>query len=410
MMKEKHADLLQYADECEYNIQKYDIYRLCVLYEHGGVYADIDIECYRSIDDLINERADSVILFNDYPQADNKGGFRDGFPRGVITNSIFYAPPKSKFLRMCLRDIKKYRHRKKPNGHSSEPLTTGPGFITVMYNRYKHVCDVSVLSNTFFEKLSKDERIKNFGKLSPDPDMYGMHWNICSWNNHSWLEKRVFIGYDSRESECYDVCKCSINTKTTSNVVIKPINKQHISEYNRPTDPLASTEFTYTRFLTPWLCEYRGWALFCDCDFVFLHDVSELFELADDRYAIQVCKHDYTPKGDVKMDGKKQTSYPRKNWSSLILWNCGHEANAQITPDVVNTQTGKYLHRFEWLSDDQIGSLPTQWNWLVGYYQEPHDGVPKALHYTDGGPWFENYKNCEYAAEWNKYYVMCSRR
>ena len=198
---------------------------------------------------------------------------------------------------------------------------------------------------------------------------------------------KILIGYDSREACCYDVCKISIESNTKSKTNISPIRLDQLDMYKREEDLLASTEFTYSRFLTPWLCEYKGWALFCDCDFLFLHDLSELFELADDRYAVQVCKHEYTPRGDVKMDGKKQTTYPRKNWSSLILWNCGHEANAQITPDVINTQTGKFLHRFEWLSDDQIGSLPIQWNWLVGYYQEPHAGEPRALHYTDGGPW-----------------------
>lgn len=221
---------------------------------------------------------------------------------------------------------------------------------------------------------------------------------------------RILIGYDSRESDCYDVCKVSIESNTDFRVDISPIRLDQLSVYERSEDPLASTEFTYTRFLTPWLCEYKGWALFCDCDFVFLHDISKLFNLADDRYAIQVCKHEYTPKSGVKMDGKKQTTYPRKNWSSLILWNCEHQANAQITPEIVNTQTGKYLHRFEWLLDDQIGSLPIQWNWLVGYYQEPRDGIPKGLHYTDGGPWFENYKNCEYSSEWDRYYEMLDCR
>lgn len=221
---------------------------------------------------------------------------------------------------------------------------------------------------------------------------------------------KILIGYDSRESICYDVCKKSIESNTSSHVEISPIRIDQLSVYQRLEDPLASTEFTYTRFLAPYLCEYQGWVLFCDCDFVFLHDVSRLFDLADDRYAVQVCKHDYTPKNDVKMDGKKQTIYPRKNWSSLMLWNCSHEANAQITPSVVNTQTGRYLHRFEWLSDDLIGSLPVQWNWLVGHYQEPYDGEPKALHYTEGGPWFDNYKDCEYSNEWNTYHEMLDCR
>jgi len=132
--------------------------------------------------------------------------------------------------------------------------------------------------------------------------------------------------------------------------------------------------------------------------------------MTDDNHAVMVCKHDYKPQNNTKMDGCQQTQYPRKNWSSLILWNCSHPANKKLTPDIINTQTGKYLHRFEWLTDSEIGSIPTTWNWLVGWYKEPRDGTPKALHYTEGGPWFDQYKDCEYADVWNKYHEMyCSR-
>ena len=217
----------------------------------------------------------------------------------------------------------------------------------------------------------------------------------------------IYIGYDSREAICYDTCKASITYNTSDNVNINPIKISEMKGiYDREYDPLASTEFTYTRFLTPWLNDYKGWALFCDCDFIFLDDVSELFNLADDKYAVMVCKHDYNPKGVIKMDGAIQTVYPKKNWSSLILWNCRHKKNRDITPNTVNNQTGKYLHRFEWLNDRDIGSLPIQWNWLVGWYTEPRDGKPKALHYTEGGPWFDDYKNCEYASDWLKYKSM----
>ena len=113
-------------------------------------------------------------------------------------------------------------------------------------------------------------------------------------------------------------------------------------------------------------------------------------------------QHDYTPKEGTKMDGKQQTLYPRKNWSSLVLWNCGHPSNRKITKDLINhpDTTGKYLHRFSWLRDDEIGAIPHHWNWLVGWYKEPSDGSPKAIHYTEGGPWFESYRNCEYHQHW----------
>jgi lipopolysaccharide biosynthesis glycosyltransferase len=211
---------------------------------------------------------------------------------------------------------------------------------------------------------------------------------------------KIYIGYDSRESECFDVCKHSILINTHSSPEIHPIKLSDLSIYNRPSDPLASTEFTYSRFLCPYLQNYKGWALFCDCDFLFLEDVTTLFNFKKNEYAVMVCKHDYTPSTDVKMDGKTQTVYPRKNWSSLMLWNCEHPKNKLLTPELINSQTGKFLHRFEWLEDEDIGSLPLEWNWLVGWYKEPQDGYPKALHYTEGGPWFEKYKNCEYSQIW----------
>ena len=102
------------------------------------------------------------------------------------------------------------------------------------------------------------------------------------------------------------------------------------------------------------------------------------------------------------MDGQIQLQYPRKNWSSMVLWNCGHPKNKTLTPELLNKETGKYLHRFSWLDDSEIGNLPPIYNWLVGWYKEPKDGVPKILHYTEGGPWFDNYRFCEYHELWKK--------
>jgi hypothetical protein len=151
------------------------------------------------------------------------------------------------------------------------------------------------------------------------------------------------------------------------------------------------------------LNNFNGTCLFCDCDFVFLKDPNLLLEYKS-NFPISVVKHkDYIPKSEIKMDGKVQSTYPRKNWSSLILWDCSHSSNLKLMPDVVNTCDAKYLHRFEWLSDDEIGELPYNWNWLVGYYEETDLNKPYALHYTDGGPWFEEYKNCEYSEIYIKY-------
>lgn len=216
---------------------------------------------------------------------------------------------------------------------------------------------------------------------------------------------KIFIGWDSREDIAYQVAKHSIEKHASVPVEIIPL-KQHVLRktglYTRDIDQLASTEFTFTRFLIPELCNFNGWALFIDCDFVAIDDVAKLFDQADDQYAVMCAHHDYTPKEGVKMDGKQQTVYPRKNWSSMMLINCSHTSNQKLTQEVVNdeTKTGAYFHRFSWLDDSEVGELSHEWNWLVGWYKEPDDGSPKFLHYTEGGPWFEDYRNCEYNYEW----------
>lgn len=221
--------------------------------------------------------------------------------------------------------------------------------------------------------------------------------------------KKAYVGYDPREDIAYQVCEHSLNTHSPT-LLVQPLRQADLRAsgvYRREPDPLASTEFTYTRFLVPYLQEYRGWALFCDCDFVWLADARTLFDQADDRYAVMVVKHDYVPTNAVKMDNCRQTQYPRKNWSSMILWNCAHKSNRQLTPDMVNTQSAQFLHRFQWLQDDEIGSVDRTWNWLVGWYQEPDDGEPRALHYTEGGPWFPQYRRCEYHKVWKQYLKDC---
>jgi lipopolysaccharide biosynthesis glycosyltransferase len=205
---------------------------------------------------------------------------------------------------------------------------------------------------------------------------------------------KVYVGYDPREDIAYRVCRYSI-LKHCPNAEVIPLTKPNV--YTRPRDEQGSTEFTFTRFLIPYLNNYQGWALYVDCDFLFTEDVSKLFALADEQYSVMVVKHDYRPRANTKMDGQVQYQYPRKNWSSLILWNCSKN---KLDPDLVNTASGQYLHRFQWLDDNQIGSIDKEWNWLVGWYKE---GTPKALHYTEGGPWFKNYEFCEYHEIWNKY-------
>jgi len=217
---------------------------------------------------------------------------------------------------------------------------------------------------------------------------------------------RVFVGWDSREDIAFQVCRRSIEARTSAPTEIVALKQDELRSqglYNRPVDKLSSTEFSFTRFLTPALAGYRGWALFVDCDFLFLSDIAALFALADPSKALMCVQHDYQPKEATKMDGQTQTAYPRKNWSSLVLYNCGHPANAKLTPDVVNTETGMFLHRFMWLDDDLIGKLPYTWNWLEGWYEKPSDGhLPDAVHFTRGGPWFDDWQSVDYAELWRK--------
>jgi len=217
----------------------------------------------------------------------------------------------------------------------------------------------------------------------------------------------IFIGYDAREDIAYRVCEYSIY-KHTPEAEVRPLKQDALRKeghYTRAKDELSSTEFTFTRFMVPYLMEYKGWALFCDCDFVWTEDIRQLFQKADPKYAVMVVKHDHKPNSTTKMDGAQQTQYPRKNWSSMVLWNCGHPQNQSLTLDKVNSASGQHLHRFEWLSDDEIGELDIRYNFLVGWNKESAVGKPAAYHWTEGGPWFPAYKDCEYKDVWYQYLI-----
>lgn len=163
------------------------------------------------------------------------------------------------------------------------------------------------------------------------------------------IEKlRIFVGFDVREELAYEVCRHSLLKYATMSIEIIPLKLQNLTNqgiYTRPRDPTESTEFSFTRFLTPFLAGFQGWAMFVDCDFLYTADVRELVELVDEQYAIMCVHHDYNPKTTVKMDGVLQTSYPRKNWSSMVLYNCAHPKNQLLTPELVNSASGAFLHR-----------------------------------------------------------------
>ena len=220
------------------------------------------------------------------------------------------------------------------------------------------------------------------------------------------MSYNIYIGFDTREKIASDICEFSLRENSNLDLKINYLKKNELIKkgiYTREVDKLSSTEFTFTRFLVPYLSNYKGWAVFCDCDFLWLEDVKQVFDLANNKFALMCVHHDYYPKSKSKMDGQAQLHYPRKNWSSMILWNCSHPSNKKLTPELVNTQTGKFLHRFAWLEDKEIGAIDHHWNWLVNWYKEPRDGKPKAIHYTEGGPWFKEVKESDYFDLWISY-------
>lgn len=216
-------------------------------------------------------------------------------------------------------------------------------------------------------------------------------------------EYRIYVGWDSREPEAYEVCEHTLRKHASAPLQIVPIKQDElraVGMFWRDVDPLQSTEFTYTRFLVPAMADFRGWALYCDCDFLWTADAVQLFEAASDETKAVACvHHDHRPTEDVKMDGKVQTTYPRKNWSSMMLFNCDHPSTRTLTPDVVNRETGAYLHRMQWARDEEIGAVDPTWNWLEG--SSPVGPTPpNVVHYTRGGPWFENYRDVQYGDLW----------
>jgi len=211
---------------------------------------------------------------------------------------------------------------------------------------------------------------------------------------------RVFIGYDPREAVAFSVLAHSIHVRASEPVSVTPLMLSELAGvFTRERHPLQSTDFAFSRFLTPYLSGYEGWSVFMDCDMLVLDDIASLWRLRDERYAVMVVKHDHQPRESVKFLDQPQTAYPKKNWSSVMLFN-----NARcraLTPEYVNTASGLELHQFKWLADEGlIGELPRTWNHLVGYYR-PTPGA-SLVHYTLGGPYFDEYRDCEYADEWRQ--------
>ena len=212
---------------------------------------------------------------------------------------------------------------------------------------------------------------------------------------------KIVIGFDQRESVAYHTFCQSIIEKASSPISFMPLAINNLSDY-KETHSDKSNDFVYSRFLTPYLNEFKGWAIFADGDMICQADIKELWDLRDDTKALLVVKHDYQTKAHHKYLGNINENYPRKNWSSVILWNCGHPKHKILTPQFIANQTGKYLHRFSWLNDDEIGELSKEWNWLAIEY--PENKEAKLIHYTLRTPCFEDYKNTEMAELWHSAY------
>lgn len=221
---------------------------------------------------------------------------------------------------------------------------------------------------------------------------------------------KVYIGWDSKERDAYKVAEHTL--LKTSGIVAEPLKLDRLQAsgllrrpvdwrgqpWDLPSSAPCSTEFSISRFLVPVICQ-GGPALFTDCDVVFMDDVRKLLAHFDDSKAVMVVKHNHIADGS-KMGGLQQSAYARKNWSSVMLFNCDHPANKRLTVADVNERPGRDLHQFYWLHDSEIGELPAEWNWLVGCQPKPK--FPKLAHYTLGGPWIKNWQSAEHDDLWLK--------
>jgi hypothetical protein len=208
----------------------------------------------------------------------------------------------------------------------------------------------------------------------------------------------VFIGYDPRETVAWHVLCHSLLARSSLPIRMIPLALGNLRQvFSRTRDPLQSTDFAFSRFLVPSLCGYEGWAVFMDCDMLARDDIASLWALRDERYAVMCVKHDHVPVEDVKFLNARQTRYAKKNWSSMMLFN--NRMCEALTPAYVHSASGLELHQFKWLGDDsKIGELPHGWNHLVGY--DSYDPDASLVHYTDGGPYFHEYADCDYSQEW----------
>ena len=211
---------------------------------------------------------------------------------------------------------------------------------------------------------------------------------------------KVFIGFDEGEKVSYHILSESIRRQSSVPVSITPLCLSNLPEFRRELQTNQSTEFAFSRFLVPYLSEYKGWSLFLDCDMMFRDDIKNLWDMIDEDKSIMCCKHDYIPKQNVKFRGAKNEAFPKKNWSSFMLMN--NQRCKMLTKEYVETASGLELHQFKWTHEENVGELPLEWNWLVGEYE--YNKNAKNVHWTLGGPYFEDYARSDYADEWFEIY------
>ena len=207
---------------------------------------------------------------------------------------------------------------------------------------------------------------------------------------------KIMIGYDPNEAVAYHVLAHSILSRSSVPVSIIPVRLPYFEGHEK--DPNGSTEFSLTRFLTPMLAGFKGQALFMDCDMLVRCDIKELFDQISYDKDVYVVKHDYTPKSATKFLDNEQHTYPRKNWSSVMLFNCQSSACKRLTNQFVSESSASVLHRFKWCQDERIGELGVEWNHLVGEFEPNPDA--KVVHFTNGIPAFRGLGRQEYSKEW----------
>jgi lipopolysaccharide biosynthesis glycosyltransferase len=214
------------------------------------------------------------------------------------------------------------------------------------------------------------------------------------------MEKiNLMIGFDQREAIAYHVFCQSIIQNSSLPVQITPLALNLLNNYTESHID-GSNSFIYSRFLTPYLMNFEGWAIFADGDMICKEDIAELWKLRDINMAVQVVKHNYTTKTHTKYLGNKNENYPRKNWSSVILWNCNHPKHKVLTPEFIQNQTGAFLHRFSWLNDNEIGEIAPEWNWLATEYEDNPNA--KLVHYTLGTPCLKDYTDSPMSSDWHE--------